>query len=199
MLVAHLFGITKKRCRKCLQVKALTEFSPSNCGHRLGVASQCKKCMRERARRFRAEHRLKIFLNNKRLIAKTQDRRRRVIALLGNKCVYCGCVWYECLDIHHKNLDGEKDLSRRNKYTFYQRILDGERSTDDLALACKKCHRCFHPLTPRTRVARVDGIPCRLCGSRDTVKDGFSNIRLDGTRGQRIKCMTCGRSLLGDA
>lgn len=47
--------ITEKLCKKCKNIKALSEFSPSHRGIG-GVRAECKNCCAEKARDYRAIH-----------------------------------------------------------------------------------------------------------------------------------------------
>lgn len=61
------------------------------------------------------------------------------------KCVYCGCDFLRALEINHKNCD-KKELERKFKkpesgYSFYQRIVNGDRPTGDLEVVCGVCNK----------------------------------------------------------
>jgi len=61
------------------------------------------------------------------------------------KCVYCGCDFLRALEINHKNCDRKK-LERLFKkpergYSFYKRIVDGDRPTGDLEVVCGVCNK----------------------------------------------------------
>jgi hypothetical protein len=64
------------------------------------------------------------------------------------KCVYCGCDFLRALDIHHKNENRpklEKLFKKPERgYSFYKRIMDGDRPTGDLEIACKVCNWVHH-------------------------------------------------------
>jgi hypothetical protein len=69
--------------------------------------------------------------------------RRRVNVLLKIskelRCCRCGCDKIELLEINHKYGGGLKEVGRRNQ-VFYQKIISGERATDDLEILCKPCN-----------------------------------------------------------
>ena len=68
-------------------------------------------------------------------------RRERVLRKISEelKCVRCGCDKFDLLEINHKNGGGLKEVGRKNQ-VFMQKILDGERPTDDLEILCKMCN-----------------------------------------------------------
>src|SRR5690606_29517343 len=57
------------------------------------------------------------------------------------KCVECGCDAINFLDINHKNGGGGKEYSNIGNVEIYRKILNGERSVDDLELLCKVCNK----------------------------------------------------------
>jgi len=70
----------------------------------------------------------------------THKLRRKVIQLLGGKCVNCGCNNYNALEINHKNGDGNKERRKTSYKQFYLNILSGRRKTDDLEIRCIVCN-----------------------------------------------------------
>jgi 5-methylcytosine-specific restriction endonuclease McrA len=71
-----------------------------------------------------------------------QKLRRKVIELLGGKCVNCGCDEYSMLEINHKNGGGHKEMDERRRCykSWYLDILAGRRSRDDLETRCIVCN-----------------------------------------------------------
>ncbi|MGD0160330.1 MAG: hypothetical protein ABSB89_08530 [Candidatus Bathyarchaeia archaeon] len=61
------------------------------------------------------------------------------------KCVYCGCDFPRALEINHKDPTAKKQEKISGKPVsgspFYRRILSGERSTEDLEVACGVCNK----------------------------------------------------------
>ena len=61
------------------------------------------------------------------------------------KCVYCGCDFPRALEINHKNPTAKKQEKISGKpvsgYSFYKRIVNGERSVEDLEVTCGVCNK----------------------------------------------------------
>lgn len=62
--------------------------------------------------------------------------RKKVVDLLGGKCVNCGCTTYEVLEINHINGAGKK----RERGSLLRNILAGKRDTSDLEITCSMCN-----------------------------------------------------------
>jgi len=73
-----------------------------------------------------------------------KDTRIKVFELLGGRCVNCGCDDYDALEINHINGGGRKEyktLTQRGaRWTFYNAILKGTRTRDDLEITCRVCN-----------------------------------------------------------
>lgn len=74
--------------------------------------------------------------------------RLRVLEKLGGRCIYCGCDIPEALEINHK--DKERKKQDKSKYgtvnnkSFFFKILNGKRKTDDLELTCRICNAWYY-------------------------------------------------------
>jgi 5-methylcytosine-specific restriction endonuclease McrA len=60
-------------------------------------------------------------------------------------CVYCGCDFLRTLEINHKDCN-RKNLEEKygkpeSGYSFYKRIVDGDRPTEDLEITCGVCNK----------------------------------------------------------
>jgi hypothetical protein len=70
-----------------------------------------------------------------------KDLRKRVLEMMGGKCVYCDCDIFETLEINHKFGGGIKDRGKsRGSKGFLLDILAGRRSLDKLELVCVVCN-----------------------------------------------------------
>lgn len=74
------------------------------------------------------------------------NKRRKAMNIISNgeiKCVNCGCTNFSILEINHKNGGGRAER-RNNDYKncmyFYNSIINGDRSKDDLEVLCKVCN-----------------------------------------------------------
>lgn len=61
------------------------------------------------------------------------------------KCVYCGCNFPRALEINHKNCN-RKELEHKygkpeSGYSFYKRIVVGDRPIEDLEITCGVCNK----------------------------------------------------------
>ena len=68
--------------------------------------------------------------------------RKRVLDLMGGKCIYCGCDEYKALEINHINGGGyqERMLRGSRSKQFYLDIVAGRRQLKDLELTCGVCN-----------------------------------------------------------
>ena len=80
--------------------------------------------------RDRPENKLKTKMRTK----------NKVFALLGNKCVYCGCDNLNALEINHKNGGGTKERKKSRIISLWQAVAYGHRKIDDLELVCRVCN-----------------------------------------------------------
>lgn len=125
-----------KRCNKCGKIKPLSKFYKMGKG-KFGVQSWCKICNSKYAKGY--------YRNNKAKFRRASRKSHRllrsgVLALLGGKCVYCGCDVREALEINHIYGGGGKEYKNTEYTQFYRNIIKGKRSTDDLELTCKVCN-----------------------------------------------------------
>lgn len=58
--------------------------------------------------------------------------------VLGGKCVCCGETYHARLEIDHIAGGGGKDTRRKDRRTFYRKIIAGD--TEGLWLMCASCH-----------------------------------------------------------
>lgn len=79
--------------------------------------------------------------------------RRKIIELLGGKCVRCGEIDIRILQINHKNHDGKKEHNSGKAINkFYRAILNGERPKDDLEIRCANCNIIYEYETGRRKL-----------------------------------------------
>ena len=73
------------------------------------------------------------------------DALQRISKLGQPKCVYCGCDFLRALEINHINCDRKKleGLFKKPEsgYSFYKRIVEGDRPIGDLEITCGVCNR----------------------------------------------------------
>lgn len=67
-----------------------------------------------------------------------QERRRKVLAILGDVCVRCGFSDERALQIDHVHGNGSKEYGGGKGRVPMQRILRGE--TEDYQLLCANCN-----------------------------------------------------------
>lgn len=65
-----------------------------------------------------------------------------IIKLFGGKCIRCENSDSRVLQVHHVNGGGGKEYINRSGQ-FYNSILNGLRSTDDLSLVCANCNSIY--------------------------------------------------------
>ncbi len=69
------------------------------------------------------------------------DQRKKLIELLGGKCVSCGITDIRILQINHKNHNGNKERQTwKDIGRFYRAILSGKRMKNDLEIRCANCN-----------------------------------------------------------
>jgi 5-methylcytosine-specific restriction endonuclease McrA len=88
-------------------------------------------------RKYRKEH---PGYNSKKSREYYVKRRKKVIAILGGKCVRCGIDDWRVLQINHLNGGGTKELKSNYPEKMYIDIINGNRKTDDLDLRCANCN-----------------------------------------------------------
>lgn len=84
-------------------------------------------------------------VQNRASVAKYRLKVLSVVAKKGPlRCAYCGCDDAELLEINHRNGGGRKERdvpeAPLSGGKFYTAILRGDRSVDDLELACRVCN-----------------------------------------------------------
>lgn len=74
-----------------------------------------------------------------------QNRKLKALTVVGNAtCIRCGCDEIDFLEFNHKNGDGCKDWRDANGIPMMDRILTGNRNTDDLEILCRVCNALDH-------------------------------------------------------
>jgi len=68
------------------------------------------------------------------------EQRRKVITLLGGKCVRCSCSDWRVLQVNHKNGGGSKERRLKGSWGIFRQILSGKRLINDLDLRCANCN-----------------------------------------------------------
>jgi len=68
--------------------------------------------------------------------------KKQVFEILGNKCVYCGCIDIRCLQIDHIQGNGAKDRAKGNISTtlFLKIIRNPEKSKREYQILCANCN-----------------------------------------------------------
>ena len=91
--------------------------------------------------------RKKIYPSTKEGVKIYRDnKRRKAMNIISNNnisCINCNCDKFELLEINHKNGGGREERRQKNYRSplyFYNAIINGERSTDDLDILCKICN-----------------------------------------------------------
>lgn len=127
-------GAYSNRCRT-------SKFCSKACYHKKvwrssGVCVECSKpsplarfCSRRCHHRF---HSHRTFL-------KAKERRLRIIAMLGNKCVRCGFADQRALEIHHK--DRGRKSRGPNDRSLTRRVANWRKNMDHIEVLCANCHR----------------------------------------------------------
>ena len=100
--------------------------------------AESRKYARESMRKYRETHPEKTKAARKRAY---DSRRRRALEIVSGeaKCVRCGCDMLDVLEVNHINGNGSKE-ARESTANLYDRILKGERATDDLEVLCRVCN-----------------------------------------------------------
>jgi hypothetical protein len=88
---------------------------------------RAKTDTRKYFKKIRSERKLKVL--------------QKVSGLEVPKCRKCGCSDLRVLEINHKNGNGNLEFKGyRSGYSFYNKILTGERLIVDLEVLCKVCN-----------------------------------------------------------
>jgi hypothetical protein len=122
----------KHLCLRCNQVKTENRWNKTLC-------EECTQRVSSRFKRWRNENPEKEHKRNK-----TVRQRMRLKALQKisgqeiPKCFYCNCQDMRVLEINHKNCDRRKRGEHGTmNYSFWRKIVRGERDTKDLEVVCK--------------------------------------------------------------
>ncbi len=106
-------------------------------------------------------------------IEKHHTNRRKVIELLGGKCVRCGITDWRILQVNHINGNGSKERKIKGSSGIFREILNGKRTLIDLDLRCANCNILYEYDMRRGK--------CANCYQVDLIKDG-----------QTLECPKCG-------
>ena len=151
-----------KTCSMCKQTKSLTEFYKRSDSYKYITLKArykpyCKDCWLNIRREWRKnnperykQHYTEYNSKNMSRISAGVKRRYyelkvKVIAILGGKCVYCGCDDLRFLEINHIEGGGNKEkkaakiFGRAYMREFYLSIINGERK--DVELVCGPCNK----------------------------------------------------------
>ena len=131
---------TSKQCRRCAQVKALSEFSRKSRA-KDGLQLYCKACARDIYVEHYKEHKQRIVARN---IARTKKNRplyRKFVwdYLLAHPCVDCGESDPIVLEFDHVRGDKVADISNMSngECGFQKLIVEIEKCE----VRCANCHR----------------------------------------------------------
>ena len=149
----------RKLCPRCEQTKTLDNFHIDR-KRKDGLSCYCKDCKREIRRKYYLEHRNEILKKTMRWERENPDKRRvirrryeqniriRVLTQIAGsdnpKCVNCGCDDMRFLEVNHIDGGGHAEQRKYKTKTFYRRILDGSRKTDDLNILCRVCNALYY-------------------------------------------------------
>ena len=98
---------------------------------------RCKKCNSNYLKEWRQKN---IDLIRIRIKKFNWITRKKVIKMLGGKCILCKTEDLRILQINHINGGGAKELKKISSSTFYNRIAKGIRDTKDLEVRCANCN-----------------------------------------------------------
>lgn len=175
-----------KRCLKCLQVKPLDSFAPTQKGS-AALRDICMDCEaegkdnsanREAVRRYRAE-------NREELVDRAKEARRalkhEVIQAYGGKCVCCGESEELLLNIDHIHNDGKAHRESLDKWhgntarQTYKWLKEHDFPKGNFQVLCFNCNiaKQRYGICPHEVHRRKSGIPANpdLEGPPNLVKD----------------------------
>lgn len=90
--------------------------------------------------KWRGENKEHINKYRKNWYRETRNKAVKIVGRGSLRCCRCGIDEYSILQINHKNGGGAKEHRKLSAYTFYRKIVNGERKIDDLDLLCKACN-----------------------------------------------------------
>jgi hypothetical protein len=132
-----------KKCKRCNQVKLLSEFplnSPDKKGRRYYM-SKCKKCMVESVRPYVKKYMKENPERSKQYNKNTRFKRNKILEELKQEgCVKCGDKRHYVIDFHHLD-PSKKDIAMSDG--SIKQIM---KEKDKCILLCSNCHREFHYL-----------------------------------------------------
>ena len=73
-------------------------------------------------------------------LTKYKRLRKRVMDMLGSRCVHCGCSDLRVLELHHVRGGGRRETRTIGGGAFWHNIAMGRRRTNDLEICWKPCH-----------------------------------------------------------
>ena len=129
----------EKTCPMCKEVKDRSEFYKNNRRYD-GSTVYCKVC-------YSAKHIIDKKLNPHKSAINNKKRRLnlrvKLFSILGqNSCIFCDCSTWQCLQIEHKNGNGNKDKIRF-KYLddFYSHYINNPiEAKEELQICCANCN-----------------------------------------------------------
>lgn len=140
-----------KICSYCKIEKSIEEFHKNKNG-KDGLNYYCKKCVREISEKYRETHKEELKAKHKQycethkeeLKAKAIAKKVMVWGKISNNefiCNKCGCDDLRLLEINHIKGGGRKEQKMYGGGEgIYNKIIQGERPTDDLELLCRICN-----------------------------------------------------------
>lgn len=151
----------EKYCTKCGLKKEILEFSCSK-------YSWCKPCLNNFSR------------------AKWQDRKKKIIEIMGGKCCICGYNKnYASLDLHHINPKIKKYNSNKLKIISWDKVLD---ELKKCILVCRNCHGEIHH--PQWDISTLDN-------EQATVDNLLLNFSAYSTLCHTGNCPICDKDVYG--
>lgn len=107
-----------KTCLTCLLEKPLTDFYKHS-RNKSGFLSYCKMCQ------------------NKNSIRRASESRKRVLEIMGGKCIKCGFDDWRALQVDHVNGGGSKELKENGQRSAYKKAASGD---PNYQLLCANCN-----------------------------------------------------------
>ena len=144
------------KCSSCGVVLTVSNWQP--CREKAN-RYECRSCYHARMEiyyennlealtRYKAQYyedtkRGKSHSRGKTILPSYQEIRTKVFRLIAKsespRCIYCGCDEMALLQINHKNGGGQqerKSTHTRTGFTFFDALIRGKRTTDDLEIVC---------------------------------------------------------------
>ena len=122
------------QCSKCGLEKLPTEMR-KNAHKKSGFSSHCVQCSRAASTRWNREHPNRFRGN---VQAYNRNYRRKVLELLGNKCVKCGFTDIRALQVDHIDGGGAKEKRLLKTLPMYRKIL--KTKGKGYQLLCANCN-----------------------------------------------------------